>query len=363
MTRLKAIAHRAIALLLVCLWAPLSAQEAAQEAPEAPPPAEESLTVDIAVDVNVVNIAVTVTDREGRFIVDLNPEDFHIYEDGQRVQIRYFTRSNEQEKKPPIRIGFLLDLSNTARLYYKTYRESIGDLAFLMVPEGGVNEGFLMGYHSEVDLLVDYTRDPYIIAEKMEKLKHGGGSSLLGAVYQACSEKLLSSPYKGVEEPRKIVVIVGDGHDNASQRSVQQAIHACQQQQVTVYAISTEAWGFQEKEEKHLRMLAEETGGLVVQPMQKVHKDINGYLSKPKDEGNYQLQPGTGLYARAQLEALYTAILDVSGQVQSQYIIGYTPPTPLTNAKYRKIDVSVKLGDVPVRVHARKGYFPPPRIQ
>ena len=319
--------------------------------------------LNISVDVNVVNIAVTVTDQDGRFIVDLNPEDFHIREDGEDVQIRYFTRSTEQEKKPPIRVGFLIDLSNTARLYYKTYRESIGDLAFLMVPEGGVNEGFLMGYHTEVDLLVDYTRDPYDIADKMEKLKHGGGSSLLGAVHQACSEKLLSSPYKGVEEPRKVVVIVGDGHDNASTVAVQQAIHACQQQQVTVYAVSTEAWGFQEKEEKHLRALAEETGGLVVQPMQKVHKDINGYLSKPKDEGNYQYQPGTGLYARAQLEALYRSILDVAGQVQSQYIIGYTPPTPLTDGRYRNIDVRVNLGDIPVKVHARKGYFPPERIE
>ena len=344
---------RALSITLTSLLVPfaLTAQEGAADP-----------SVNFSADVNVVNIAVTVTDQEGRFIVDLNPEDFDIREDGTPVQIRYFTRSTEAEKKPPIRVGFLLDLSNTARLYYKTYRDSIGDLAYLMVPEGGKNEGFLMGFHTEVDTLVDYTRDPYEIASRMEKLKHGGGSSLLGAVYQACNEKLLSSPYKGVEEPRKVIVIVGDGHDNASSTSVEQAVHACQQQQVTVYAVSTEAWGFHEKEEKHLRALADATGGLVVQPMQKVHKDINGYLSKPKDEGNYQLQPGTGLYARAQLEALYRSILDVAGQVQSQYIIGYTPATPLSDGNYRNIDVNVNLGDIPVEVHARKGYFPPEKL-
>ena len=68
------------------------------------------------------------------------------------------------------------------------------------------------------------------------------------------------------------------------------------------------------------------TGGRLVHPMEKVHADISGYLSKPQDAGNYARTVGTGEYARAQLEALYRAILDVSGAVQSQYILGYAPP-------------------------------------
>jgi hypothetical protein len=92
--------------------------------------------------------------------------------------------------------------------------------------------------------------------------------------------------------------------------------------------------------------------------MQKVHKDINGYLSKPQDAGNYQYEVGTGLYARAALEALYRSILEVSGQVQSQYIIGYTPATPFTDSKYRNIEVRVNV-DAPINIYARTGYFPP----
>lgn len=333
-------------LLTLFLALPLMAQEAAEGT--------------IQVDVNVVNLPVTVTDNEGRFIVDLRKEDFEVYEDGQRVDIRYFTESQDQDKKPPIRIGFLIDLSNTARLYYKNYRDSIGDLAFLMIPEGSDNSGFLLGYQTEVDTLVDYTKDPYDISDRMSKLKHGGGSSMVDAIHHACSEKLQSSPYQGIAEPRKIVVVVGDGHDNASQHSMEQAVFACQQQQVTVYAVSTEAWGFQVEEEKNLDIIARETGGVVVRPMQKVHKDNNGFLSKPQDAGNYQYEVGTGLYARAALEALYTAVLSVSGQVQSQYIVGYTPPTPFTDAKYRKLEVKVDIGaDTSIDVYHRKGYFPP----
>lgn len=333
-------------LLLAFLALPLMAQQA-----------EEGT---IQVDVNVVNLPVTVTDDEGRFIVDLRKEDFEIYEDGQLVDIRYFTESQEQEKKPPIRIGFLIDLSNNARLYYKNYSQSIGDLAFLMIPEGSDNSGFLLGYQTEVDTLVDYTKDPYDIADRMSKLKHGGGSSMVDAIHHACSEKLQSSPYQGIAEPRKIVVVVGDGHDNASKHSMEQAVYACQRQQVTVYAVSTEAWGFQVQEEKNLGIIARATGGVVVFPMQNVHKDINGFLSKPQDAGNYQYEVGTGLYARAALEALYTAVLSISGQVQSQYIVGYSPPTPFTNAKYRKLEIKVDIGaETSVDVFHRKGYFPP----
>ena len=335
-----------IVLAALCIW-PAFAQQADQE-------------TSILVDVNVVNVPVTVTDDEGRFIVDLTKDDFEVYEDGQRVDIRYFTESQDEANKPRIRVGFLVDLSNTARLYYKNYQESIGDLAFLMVPEDSLNEGFLIGYQTEVDLLVDYTRDPGTIADRMSKLKHGGGSSMVDAIFEACNNKLQSSPYLGVDEPRKVVLIVGDGHDNASKRSMEQAIFACQQQQVTVYAVSTEAFGFDVSEGKNLKDIAEATGGTVVFPMDNIHKDINGYLSKPQDAGNYQYEVGTGLYARAQLEALYTAVLSISGQVQSQYIVGYSPPTPFSDDTYRKLDIRVKLNtETKVSVFHRKGYFPP----
>lgn len=313
----------------------------------------------IRVEVNVVNLPITVTDREGRFIVDLKKSDFTVWEDGQQVEIRYFTRSVEEEKKPPLHAGFIIDLSNTARLYYKTYQTSIGDLAWMLVPEGGRNKGFLFGYHTEVDELVDFTDDPVILTEKMESLKHGGGSAMFDAIYSACMEKLVSVPYQGASEPRKVLVVIGDGHDNASKRSIDEVIHAAQLHQVTIYAVSTVGWGYHHEEEANLFRLARETGGRVVRPMQKVHKDVAGYLSKPQDAGNYQYEVGTGGYAAAQLQALYEGIIDVAGNVQSQYILGYIPSRPFDDRQLRQIDVEVGLAGADVEIYHRRGYFPP----
>ena len=313
----------------------------------------------IRVDVNVVNVPVTVSDPKGRFIVDLFKQDFEVLEDGQPVEIRYFTKIIDKDPEtPPLHVGFLIDLSTTARVYYKSYRNSIGDLAYILVPEGGNHRGFLMGYHTEVDLLVKMTTDPYPISQRMENLKHGGGSAMLDAAYKACTEQLASKTYQGVGEPRKVLVIVGDGHDNASKQTVEAVIAAAQRAQVTIYAVSTVAWGFHEAEEKNLRYLARATGGRVVHPLEDVHSDVQGFLSNPQDAGNYARQVGTGEYARAQLQALYKAILDVSGAVESQYILGYVPPKPFSDGSFRRIRVKVNL-DADVKVDHRRGYYPP----
>ena len=312
----------------------------------------------IRVDVDVVNVPVTVTDSEGKYIIDLNKDDFEVYEDGRRVDIRYFTSSTAEEAKPPLWVGFLVELSNTARTYYKSYKESIGDLAYILIPEGGQNKGFLVGYHTEVDLLVKTTGDPYPIAQRMERLKHGGGSAMLDAIYAACTEQLVSATYQGLGEPRKVIVIVGDGHDNASKRTLEEVISQAQRNHVTIFGVSTVAWGFHEEEEKNLYKLARATGGRVGTPMEGVHSDISGVLSKPQDAGNYVRTVGTGEYARAQLEALYRAILAVAGDVQSQYILAYNPPAPFSDQKFRAIKVKVTL-KAETKIRHRTGYYPP----
>lgn len=320
---------------------------------------EPAADVPIRVEVNVVNVPVTVADKEGRFVVDLTKDDFRVYEDGRRVQIRYLTGSTDKNM-PPLRIGFLVDMSNAARLYYKTYKNSIGDLAFSLIPEDGAHKGFLLGYHSEVDELVKMTNDAYLIAEKLERLKHGGGSTLLDAVYQACTKQLAEAQYSGPGEPRRAIIVIGDGHDNASRFSLSEVVHIAQRAQVTVYGISTIAWGFHQEGEDNLQRLVQETGGVLVHPMEQVHKGVSGYLSKPQDAGNFVYTVGTGEYNQAQLQALHKAITDITGTVQSQYLLGYVPTRPFTDGKFRSIRVEVKLEHaVDVTVRHRTGYFPP----
>jgi len=296
---------------------------------------------------------VTVTDAAGRFITDLSRKDFRVWEDGKEVEVRYFTR----DPKQAVIVGFVLDLSNSARLYFKTYQEAITDLAWALLPGGNQNKGFLATYSTEADIVVKPTNDGERIVERIRKAKPGGGSAMLDAVYQTCTKlfQVKGQP----NEPKRVLILIGDGHDNNSKVSLEQALEAAQRAQVVIYAVSTVAYGFHNPEEENLVRLAEETGGRVERPLQKIHTKVAGYLSQPSDEGNYAYKVGTGQYAAELSGKLYKAIMDITGDIDHQYVIGYNPPAPFTDAKFRSIKVEVGLKDVDAKVRARRGYFPP----
>jgi hypothetical protein len=150
---------------------------------------------------------------------------------------------------------------------------------------------------------------------------------------------------------------VGDGHDNASRRTLDQVIELAQRNLVTIYCVSTVGFGFNSDGEKNLVRLADETGGRVEYPLQGTYSDVAGYLSTPSDEGNYALKVGTGGYAAAIASGIFRAVANVAGEVTTQYLLRYIPTIEEAKTRdFRRIEVRVRLANVKVR--ARKGYYP-----
>jgi Ca-activated chloride channel family protein len=309
----------------------------------APPP--------IQVQVNEVIVPITVTDEKGRFVSDLDQKDFTIYDEGQEQQIQFFTR----ERSQPVVVGFLVDLSNSSRLHWKNYKDAAVEMVQNLIPGDNPKfSGYLIGYSNTADLVVDTGTDPEPMVQRLEKLKPSGGSALYDAIYMACTSRKLiqGEPI----EPRRILVIIGDGHDNASKKTLDEALEIAQRNLVTIYGISTMAYGFANEDAKNLVRLAEETGGRVEYPLENIYKDVAGYLSTPSDEGNYALKVGTGQYAAEIANGMYHAVEDVVGEVTTQYIVRYIPNESDAKKQFRNIQVKVNLGNVKVR--ARKGYYP-----
>lgn len=305
----------------------------------------------IRVQVNEVIVPVTVTDEKGRFVSNLEQKDFKIYDEGREQTIRFFTREHNQ----PVVVGFLLDLSSASRIHWKTYSEAARELVFTMLPEGDKRfSGYLITYSTEAELAVNTTSDSQVIAEKIEKLKPGGGAALYDAVYMACTSRNL---VKGEPiEPRRVIIIIGDGHDNASKKRLEEVLELAQRNLVTIYGVSTVAFGFNSEGEKSLMRLADETGGRVEYPLEGLYKDVSGYLSTPSDEGNYALKVGTGGYAAAIAKGIFKAIANVTGEVTTQYLLRYVPNNTDTGRQFRNIRIEVSLPNVKIR--SRKGYFP-----
>src|SRR5580704_2851831 len=119
------------------------------------------------------------------------------------------------------------------------------------------------------------------MVEKMRRVKPAGGSALFDAIYMACTNRktVMGEPY----EPRRVIVVIGDGHDTASKKSLKEVIEIAQRNLVTVYAIRTVAFGLHTDGEENLTTLTEGTGGKIETPLNNAYKDVAGYLSQPSD--------------------------------------------------------------------------------
>jgi VWFA-related protein len=320
----------------------------AQPPASQPPKSDPQQT--IRVQVNEVIVPVTVTDEKGRFVSDLEEKDFQIFDEGRQQKIRFFSR----ERSQPVVVGFLIDQSNAVKIHWKTYQEAATELVLTLMPNDKKFSGYMITYSNEAELTVNTTQDPDKLVTKLAKMRPGGGAALYDAIYMACTNRAL---VKGEPiEPRRVIVIVGDGHDNASKHTLEQVIELAQRNLVTVYAVSTVGFGFNAEGEKNLLRLAEETGGRVEYPLQGNYADVSGYLSTPSDEGNYALKVGTGGYAAAIASGIFKAIANVTGEVTTQYIIRYIPEADEVRPReFRKVEVKVGLANVKVR--ARKGYY------
>src|SRR5579872_5872837 len=343
-----------IALALVALAFSQSAPQKPAE-PKAEPPQPANATDQqhrIQVQVNEVIVPVTVTDEKGRFVSNLDAKDFRIFDEGKEQTIEYFNR----ERSQPVVVGFLIDISNANRVQWKRFQEAAEELVLNLLPGDPKFSGYLITYGNEAELAVDTTSDSEAIVEKLRKVKPGGGAALYDAIYMACQRRHVvnGEPF----DPRRVLIIVGDGHDTASKKSLEEVLELAQRNLVTVYGMSSVAYGFSSEGDQNLIRLAHETGGRVEYPLQGLYSDVAGYLSTPSDEGNYAYQVGTGGYAAEISAGIFRAVAHIAGEVTTQYILRYIPDiNPKSEGKaYRNIRVGVNLQNVKVR--ARKGYYP-----
>lgn len=302
-----------------------------------------------------VIVPVTVTDLRGRYVSNLEAKDFRILDEGRPQKIRFFSHDPNQ----PIVIGFLVDTSSNMRIHWKTFQEAILELVWGLLPGDPGNKrysGYLITYGNGAELAVNTTTDPDKIAEKIRAAKAAGTSALYDAIYRACTDRKLvpGEPY----EPRRVIVIIGDGHDSISKQSLEQVIELAQRNLVTIYAMSTENFGFDNETKDDLVRMAVQTGGRVEYPLSNVYQDVDGYLSHPSDDGNYALTVGSGAYASQIAGGILKAVVGIEGDLQQQYVIRYIPDGLDSRSKQFR-QIKVDLPEYPnTLIRYKPGYFP-----
>ncbi|HLH16641.1 MAG TPA: VWA domain-containing protein [Bryobacteraceae bacterium] len=340
-------AASACAILLV----PAALPQAAKTQP-APAAAQQPTFSSTATEVIV---PVTVTDNKGKFVSNLVASDFRVLDEGKPQRIQFFSHAEKQ----PIVVGFLVDQSNNMKIHWSKYEEALEELVYDLLPGDPRYAGYLITYSNEPELKVNTTSDSEKLLDQIRKLKPAGGAAMYDAIYKACTTRSLikGEPY----EPRRIIIIVGDGHDSASSKTMAQVLELAKRQFVTIYAVNTTAFGMINEDRDTLERLANETGGHVEYPLDNPYKDVSGYLSNPQDAGNYAMVVGTGAYSSQIAAGITRSVASLLGEITTQYVLRYIPDVD-ADAKpkvFRRIKVDVP--SLPnVIIHARDGYYPNP---
>lgn len=350
---LRAIASRLIlslsALLLFFAGAAHAQQSPSQVPPPPPPPAASSdapaqnpeqnpskppraqaATPPIVSTTGLVHLVATVMDRRHEFVTDLDEADFKVLEDGAPQEIRYFGRDTDL----PLRIGILLDTSNSIRPRLEFEKEAAND--FLQhVIRRNKDLAFLMTFDNEPEVIQDYTGDLALLSDAIRKQRAGGGTALDDAIYRA-AEKLSNPPLpKGPNpEVRRVLIVISDGDDNLSDHALSESVEAAIRAEAAIYCVSTNTDWLAIDGDKPRKMHVE--GG-----------------DKVLEE--FADQSGGRVFYPYKVDDLAQSFVDIGTELRSQYFIAYSPSNPQSTGKYRKIDVQTDRKGLNVRT--RKGYY------
>jgi Ca-activated chloride channel homolog len=272
----------------------------------------------IVLDVARVNMLFTVTDKKGRFVTNLTKDDFEIREEKKEQQILEFVAESDL----PLRLGILVDSSNSVRDRFKFQQEAAVEFVNSVVrPE---DKAVVVSYDSGAELVADLTGNTEQLAKAIRSLRPGGGTALYEAVYFACRDKLMQDQPR--HKFRRAMVVLGDGDDNASRYTRDQALEMAQKADVVVYTISTNNSKVEKDGDKVLRYFSTETGGMAFFPFQ--------------------------------ARELSQSFENISNELRHQYNVLYRPEPLKADGLFHRVDVKVKTRkDLIVR--ARKGYYAP----
>jgi Ca-activated chloride channel homolog len=272
--------------------------------------------------VDVVSLSVTVTDASGRYVTDLTPEQFGVFEDGVQQDVSYFNRANV-----PIALALLLDTSVSMENKMPTAQEAAVGFVRRLRPQ---DLGELIEFAQRIEVSQAFTNDQGALEKAVRKTVAGGSTSLYTAVYISLKELKKNRAATGQEIRRQAIVVFTDGEDTSSLVGYDELLDLARRSETAIFAIGlrspaeTAARTYTQADFA-LRQLAQETGGRAFFP------------SRIED-----------------LAAVYGQIAD---EIASQYVVGYVSKSTKRDGAWRRVTVRVDREGATART--RLGYFGP----
>jgi Ca-activated chloride channel family protein len=208
----------ALAAIVIAAGAVLTAQQQ-------PPQPQRGDGFRFRTGVELINVAVTVTDASGRFVPGLRREDFIVYEDEVRQDVTHFSA-----ERVPVSLGLVVDTSGS--MQGEKWQHAVDALdRFLLDLLGQDDEVFMYRFSYDATLVQGWTSDRERLSHAMGRIFPRGGTAMYDAV--AAAVPLAASGHNR----KKAIVIVSDGNDTNSVTSVQELKQMIRESEVLVYAV------------------------------------------------------------------------------------------------------------------------------
>lgn len=270
----------------------------------------------ITVDVDLVELQVSVRDHQGRLATDLDKPDFEVYEDGVRQTIRLFRNDDV-----PVTVGVVVDHSGSMR---RKLADVIAAARTFIESSRTDDQMFVVNFNERVSpsqaVLIPFTNRPDDLVRAISSMPTSGQTALYDAIAVA-RERLQSGKWE-----KKALIVISDGGDNASSHSLAEILEAAERSSAMVYTVGIFDQEDADRNPSVLRRLAFKTGGEALFP--------------------------------ERLEDVVAACARIAHDLRHQYTLGYVSENKAKPGAFRSIRVTAHTsGRGKLSVRTRSGYI------
>jgi Ca-activated chloride channel homolog len=258
------------------------------------------------VDVDVVQVTVTVSDGRGKFVPNIPQNAFHVFEDGHPQAISHFASEDV-----PLELVAAVDISGSMAPAMPKLKKAVKEFLGDVPPQDQVT---LLGFNDNIFTLTRKQTDPAERIKSVDRLASWGSTALYDVLLRGL-EML------GRQTGRKALVVFTDGEDQGSHATINDVERRLQSSDVTLYMIG-------------------QGRGVTMEPLRR----IMDRLATPTG--------GRALFTDS-IEELHTAFADLLDELSNQYLLGYQSTNTKRDDQWRKIKVDV---DGHHEVRSRQGY-------
>jgi Ca-activated chloride channel family protein len=277
------------------------------------------------VDLELVNVTVTVRDDDGNLVSDLSAGDFKVTEDGREQDLELFAPASDpaEREELALNLGMLFDTSESMR---KNLRLSQASAVRFLDSIPRARDLILIFFDRDIRISRYNSENQQGIFERILETE--------GQSYTALNDSIVAYLSRVIGTPgRKVAVIFSDGDDTISSVSAPEVIDLIRSTNVTIYPVAfpgDRSVGSRSaiRARAFLGQLAKSSGGQVFRP------------------GAYR-----------ELAEIYGRILD---ELSAQYVLGYVSDNPKRDGEYRRLEVEVRRPKLHVR--HRPGYNAPEEL-